>query len=146
MLEKRLPKSLSVGAPKTESAKLLESEADRRRAPRHALKTRVALKTEKAIFFMESIDVSTSGIRLQSEIPIEVGTQCRLVPFFEDVAHLFEARGTVVRVADAPSARPHESKPSELGIHFDPLSQTELEALLGILRRADAAPMRVAQS
>ena len=49
---------------------------DRRCAPRRPLHTRVALKTEKAIFFMESLDVSTSGIRLQSEVNIEIGTRC----------------------------------------------------------------------
>lgn len=136
MLEKRFK------APETQ-----ESAADRRRAPRRPLKTRVALKTEKAIFFMESVDVSTSGIRLQSEIPIEVGTQCRLVPFFEDVDRLFEASGTVVRVSDAPSTRSHDAAHSQLGIQFDALSPAELEALLGILSRADAPPaLRLAQS
>src|SRR5438128_10830189 len=58
---------------------------ERRRDPRRSLQTRVALKTDKAIFFMESLDISTTGIRVQSEIGIEVGTRCRLIPFFDVV-------------------------------------------------------------
>ena len=118
---------------------------DRRCAPRRPLHTRVALKTEKAIFFMESLDVSTSGIRLQSEVNIEIGTRCRLVPFFDDVTRLFEANGTVVRLSSSsePVSRPSDAGRSDLGIQFDTLSQAELDALLAILRTADAPPVRM---
>lgn len=112
---------------------------ERRKAPRRRLETRVALKTDRAIFFMESLDISSTGIRLQSEVGIEVGTRCRLVPFFDDVARLFEASGTVVRITEVPfSGRGGMSAPSEqtraqMGIQFDTLSPAELEALLAIL-------------
>ncbi len=111
--------------------------AERRVAPRRVLETRVALKTEKAILFMESTDVSLQGIRLRSEVALEVGTKCRLVPFFDDVARLFEATGTVVRVSSVPESRPGrstgngDSTLAELGVRFDPLGSAEE----GTLRR-----------
>lgn len=109
---------------------------ERRQFPRRALETRVALKTDRAIFFMESLDISATGIRLQSEVGIDVGTRCRLVPFFDDVARLFEASGTVVRVTevelDGPAGTNGKMR-AQMGIQFDALSPAELEALLGIL-------------
>jgi hypothetical protein len=127
--------------------------AERRRAPRRKLETRVALKTDKAIFFMESLDISSTGIRVQSEVGIEIGTRCRLVPFFDDVSRLFEASGTVVRLNEVPvEGRPgvpvqSESSRSQMGIRFDTLSPAELAALLGILSHEPApvaAPLLVA--
>lgn len=130
---------------------------DRRRATRRPLSTRVAVRTEKAIFFMESVDVSSTGIRVQSEVAIEPGTRCRLVPFFDDVARLFEASGTVVRSVsardsqDAPHGAPHAAAGrdvprTDMGIEFEPLKPAEMEALLAILRLADPPPLgRVAR-
>ncbi len=121
-----------------------ESGAERRVAPRRTLETRVALKTDKAIFFMESLDISSSGIRVQSEVGIEIGTRCRLVPFFDDVSRLFEASGTVVRMNEVPvESRPgytvrSESTRAQMGIRFDTLSAAELEALLSILSHEPA--------
>jgi c-di-GMP-binding flagellar brake protein YcgR len=110
----------------------VSSGADRRCAHRRKLETRVALKTDKAIFFMESVDISSSGIRVQSEIGIEVGTHCRLVPFFDDVSRLFEASGTVVRMRETNRSN-SEMGTAQMGIQFDALSPSELEALLMIL-------------
>ena len=118
----------------------LKTEAERRRAPRRRLETRVALKTDKAIFFMESLDISSTGIRLQSEVGIDVGTRCRLVPFFDDVSRLFEASGTIVRANEVfVESRPgfavgSDASRAQMGIRFDTLSPEELSALLAILR------------
>lgn len=109
-----------------------EPNKERRRDPRRPLQTRVALKTDRAIFFLESLDISTTGIRVESEVGLAVGTRCRLIPFFDDVARLFEADGTVVRVQQQT-----DSDRSHVGIEFDRLNSAELEALLGILRGAD---------
>lgn len=114
---------------------------DRRRATRRPLVTRVAVKTDKAIFFMESKDISETGIRVVSEVGIPEGTRLVLVPFFDDVARLFETRGTVVRsaeVADGRASRPSDATQADMGIEFDVLGQEEMAALLGILRLADA--------
>ena len=114
---------------------------DRRRATRRPLVTRVAVKTDKAIFFMESKDISETGIRVVSEVGIPEGTRLVLVPFFDDVARLFETRGTVVRsaeVADGRASRPSDATQADMGIEFDALGQEEMAALLGILRLADA--------
>ena len=113
---------------------------DRRRAVRRPLVTRVAVKTEKAIFFMESIDISETGIRIVSDVGIPEGTRLRLVPFFDDVSRLFETSGTVVRAsefADGRASRRHDATQSDMGIEFDVLGQAEMAALLGILRLAD---------
>jgi hypothetical protein len=99
------------------------------------------VKTDKAIFFMESKDISETGIRMVSELGLPEGTRVRLVPFFDDVARLFETSGTVVRsreVADGRASRPSDATQSDMGIEFDHLGKDELEALLGILRLADA--------
>lgn len=120
---------------------------DRRRAVRRPLVTRVAVKTEKAIFFMESKDISETGIRVVSEVGIPEGTRLVLVPFFDDVARLFETSGTVVRadeVADGRASRPSDATQSDMGIEFDVLGQPEMAALLAILRLADAPPPQVA--
>lgn len=117
-----------------------ESARDRRRARRRPLVTRVAVKTDKAIFFMESKDISETGIRVVSEVGIPAGTKLQLVPFFDDVARLFETSGRVVRideVADGRAARPSDATQAEMGIEFDRLGPAETEALLGILRLAD---------
>ena len=123
-------------------------EAERRIAPRRRLETRVALKTDKAIFFMESLDISSTGIRLQSEVGLEVGTRCRLVPFFDDVSRLFEASGTVVRANEVTvESRPGNSSRAQMGIKFDTLSPEELSALLTILsneRSSAPAPAFIA--
>jgi hypothetical protein len=122
------------------------ASADRRRSPRRRLETRVALKTEKAIFFMESLDISSTGIRVHSEVAIEVGTRCRLVPFFDDVSRLFEASGTIVRVNEVSAhgrtghSVQSESTRAHMGIQFDTLSPAELEALLAIMSMSESAP------
>lgn len=98
------------------------------------------MKTDKAIFFMESKDISETGIRVVSEVGIPAGTKLQLVPFFDDVARLFETSGRVVRideVADGRAARPSDATQAEMGIEFDRLGPAETEALLGILRLAD---------
>lgn len=113
---------------------------DRRRAVRRPLVTRVAVKTDKAIFFMESMDISETGIRVVSEVGIPEGTRLRLVPFFDDVSRLFETSGTVVRaseIADGRASRPLDATQADMGIEFDVLGQAEMAALLGILRLAD---------
>ena len=115
--------------------------SDRRRSPRRRLSTRVAVKTEKAIFFMESLDLSETGIRVTSEVELEAGTRVQLVPFFDDVARLFETSGTVVRTSETITERPGrltETTASDMGIEFDTLGRPEMEALLAILRQADA--------
>ena len=115
--------------------------AERRNARRRPLVTRVAVKTDRAIFFMESKDISETGIRLVSEVGIAEGTQLQLVPFFDDIARLFETSGRVVRmgeVADGRAARPSDATQADMGIEFDALGPAEMEALLGILRLADA--------
>jgi len=116
----------------SEQARIEQPGTERRRDARRALQTRVALKTERAIFFLESLDISTTGIRVESEVGLAVGTRCRLIPFFDDVARLFEADGTVVRVQQQ-----QDSDRAHVGIEFDRLNSAELEALLGILRGAD---------
>lgn len=122
----------------TESSK---RSLDRRRSTRRPLVTRVAVKTDRAIFFMESKDISETGIRVVSEVGIPEGTKLRLVPFFDDVARLFETSGTVVRaseVLDGRASRPSDATQADMGIQFDPLGQQEMAALLGILRLAEA--------
>ena len=59
--------------PELKVVRINQTAAERRRAPRRKLETRIALKTDKAIFFMESLDISSSGIRVQSEVGIEQG-------------------------------------------------------------------------
>ena len=116
---------------------------DRRRATRRPLVTRVAVKTDKAIFFMESMDISETGIRIVSDVGIPEGTRLRLVPFFDDVSRLFETSGTVVRsseIADGRASRPSDATQADMGIEFDVLGQAEMAALLGILRLADDVP------
>jgi hypothetical protein len=123
-----------------ESVIITKRSLDRRRATRRPLVTRVAVKTDKAIFFMESKDISETGIRVVSEVGIPEGTRLVLVPFFDDVARLFETRGTVVRsaeVADGRASRPSDATQADMGIQFDVLGQEEMAALLGILRLAD---------
>lgn len=122
------------------SANDTETGRDRRRARRRPLVTRVAVKTDKAIFFMESMDISETGIRVVSEVGLPEGTRLQLVPFFDDVARLFETSGRVVRideVADHRAARPSDATQADMGIEFDRLGPAETEALLGILRLAD---------
>jgi PilZ domain len=121
----------------SKTLKVASSNAERRTAPRRKLETRVAIKTDRAIFFMESVDISSSGIRVQSEIGIEVGTRCRLVPFFDDVARLFEASGTIVRLRESRPAVSDAGR-SQMGIRFDTLSPSELEALLAVLSQEPA--------
>ena len=67
------------GAPAETPAKPV-ARFDRRKQERRSLQTRVALKTDRAIFFMESKDISTQGICVESEVGLEVGTRCRLIP------------------------------------------------------------------
>ena len=125
----RESRTLQSSDDRSESSK---RSLDRRRATRRPLVTRVAVKTDKAIFFMESKDISETGIRVVSEVGIPEGTRLVLVPFFDDVARLFEARGTVVRsaeVADGRASRPSDATQADMGIEFDVLGQ-EVEALV----------------
>lgn len=100
---------------------------NRRKWLRSPFRSRVAVKTDKAIYFMESWNISAGGAYIESEIQIPIGTECTLVPFVDECANIFEARGTVVRTVEA-------GRRYGIGIRFDELASSDMEILDGIVR------------
>ena len=104
---------------------------NRRQTLRSPFRTRVAVKTEKAIYFMESWNISSGGAYIESEIQIPEGTKCSLVPFVDECANIFEAQGIIVRTE---SRGKHRKGHYGMGIRFDNLTESDLQILDGIVR------------
>lgn len=100
---------------------------NRRKWNRSPFESRVAVKTDKAIYFMESVNISAGGVFIRSEIQIPIGTRCTMVPFVDECANIFEAGGVVVRS--------HEDEGRYgIGIRFDRLAPSDMEILDGIVK------------
>lgn len=75
---------------------LKETEADRRRAPRLATNLHVMIAILKGMFFGRMLDISMTGARLETDIPLDLGEIVGYDVTLHEVR--IKGEGTVVRV------------------------------------------------
>jgi pSer/pThr/pTyr-binding forkhead associated (FHA) protein len=90
------------------------SGRERRRHPRHTLELTVRYESEALQVDAVSLNLSASGVFIQTPILDEVGTQCRLTLLSAGASEELCLRGQVRRVVDNPRAE----EPLGLGIEF----------------------------
>lgn len=67
------------------------------RSPRYSLKLQVVYDDGNAFMSGPVVDISESGVFIETVMPLEPGTEVRLTPLLPEEAGLFEIPGTVVR-------------------------------------------------
>jgi pSer/pThr/pTyr-binding forkhead associated (FHA) protein len=96
------------------------SGRDRRRHPRHTLELQVRYESEALQVEAVSLNLSSSGVFIQTPILDEVGTRCRLTVLGADVDDALDRTGEVRRVGD----NPRSPEPLGLGIEFADLEDS----------------------
>jgi uncharacterized protein (TIGR02266 family) len=83
------------------------------------------------------LDLSESGVFLETVMPLSPGTRVRMTPLLPEETGLFELDGEVVRKEDYDDGRMME-RPAGMGIRFLDVSAQQLDRLLRLLDTARA--------
>ena len=106
---------------------------EKRIHPRKVLRTQVLFEDEtgEGFIYFYSTDVSTGGIFLESDIPLEMGTMVSLQFHLGEGYSPIRTAGRVVRV----EKQPHDTLPVVgMGLQFDFLSEEQKKALADFTR------------
>lgn len=67
------------------------------RSPRYSLKLQIVYDDGNAFMSGPVVDISDTGVFIETVMPLEPGTEVRLTPLLPEEAGLFEILGVVVR-------------------------------------------------
>jgi uncharacterized protein (TIGR02266 family) len=107
------------------------------RSPRYALKLQIVYDDGNAFMSGAVVDISETGVFIETVMPLEPGTEVRLTPLTPEEAGLFEIRGVVVRKNEYDLDNHFDRTPG-MGIRFTDVTaeaRAQLQALFGKGRR-----------
>lgn len=87
------------------------------RSPRYSLKLQIVYDDGNAFMSGAVVDISETGVFIETVMPLEPGTEVRLTPLVPEDAGLFEIRGVVVRKNEYDLDNHFDRTPG-MGIHF----------------------------
>jgi uncharacterized protein (TIGR02266 family) len=103
------------------------------RSPRYVLKLQIVYDDGNAFMSGGVVDISESGVFIETVMPLEPGTEVRLTPLLPEEAGLFEISGVVVRKNEYDLDNHFDRTPG-MGIRFKdvtPDAQAQLNRLFG---------------
>jgi Tfp pilus assembly protein PilZ len=103
------------------------------RSPRYSLKLQIVYDDGNAFMSGAVVDISETGVFIETVMPLEPGTEVRLTPLLPEEAGLFEIIGVVVRKNDYDLDNHFDRTPG-MGIRFKDVggeAKAQLEKLFG---------------
>jgi hypothetical protein len=91
------------------------------RSPRYSLKLQIVYDDGSAFMSGAVVDISETGVFLETVMPLEPGSEVRLTPLLPEDAGLFEIRGTVVRKNEYDLDNHFDRTPG-MGINFQDIT------------------------
>jgi hypothetical protein len=110
------------------------------RKPRFSLKLQIVYDDGASFMSGPVLDMSESGVFIETVMPLEPGTPVRLMPLFkDDDSSVLELGGEVVRKADYDLDNHFDRTPG-MGIRFVDVNDEQREAIARILERGRTKP------
>ena len=105
------------------------------RSPRYALKLQIVYDDGNAFMSGAVVDISETGVFIETVMPLEPGTEVRLTPLLPEEAGLFEIIGIVVRKNEYDLDNHFDRTPG-MGIHYKEVSMEAGAQLKKLFERA----------
>lgn len=105
------------------------------RSPRYSLKLQIVYDDGNAFMSGAVVDISESGVFIETVMPLEPGTEVRLTPLVPEESGLFEIRGVVVRKNEYDLDNHFDRTPG-MGVRFTGLSPQARAQLNTLFARA----------
>jgi uncharacterized protein (TIGR02266 family) len=105
------------------------------RSPRFALKLQIVYDDGQSFMSGPVVDISTSGVFIETVMPLPPGTEVRMQPLAPEDVGLFELDGVVVRKHDYDLDNAFDRTPG-MGIRFKDITPEAEAALSRLLARA----------
>jgi uncharacterized protein (TIGR02266 family) len=98
------------------------------RSPRYTLKLQIVYDDGNAFMSGPVVDISESGVFLETVMPLDPGAEVRLTPLLPEDAGLFEILGVVVRKNEYDLDNHFDRTPG-MGVRFKDVSPESLAQL-----------------
>ncbi len=108
------------------------------RAARYPLRFPVAYDDGEGFMTGHVVDVSESGLFIETTMPLKEGTRVRITPLLPEKAGLFELEAEVVRAKEYDPDVLMEMPPG-MGVRFVSVSDEEKKNLLQLFAASDVA-------
>jgi uncharacterized protein (TIGR02266 family) len=105
------------------------------RSPRYALKLQIVYDDGNAFMSGPVVDISESGVFIETVMPLEPGAKVRLTPLLPEESGLFEISGEVVRKNEYDLDNHFDRTPG-MGIRFVDISEDGRAQLRRLFERA----------
>jgi PilZ domain len=104
------------------------------RSPRYQLKLQIVYDDGNAFMSGPVVDMSETGVFIETVMPLEPGTEVRLTPLLPEEAGLFEILGVVVRKNEYDLDNHFDRTPG-MGIRFKEISQDAKTRMLSLFEK-----------
>jgi uncharacterized protein (TIGR02266 family) len=104
------------------------------RKPRFTLKLQMVFDDGNSFMSGPVVDMSETGVFIETVMPLPPDTKVRLMPLFEDEQGLVELQGVVARKADYDLDNFFDRTPG-MGVRFTDLNEEQQTFLADLLRR-----------
>ena len=104
------------------------------RKPRFQLKLQIVYDDGQSFMSGPVLDMSETGVFIETVMPLEPGTEVRLTPLLPEEAGLFEIHGVVVRKNEYDLDNHFDRTPG-MGIRFVEVSPDQQQAIDKLLAR-----------
>ena len=104
------------------------------RSPRYSLKLQIVYDDGNAFMSGAVVDISETGVFIETVMPLEPGTEVRLTPLLPEEAGLFELVGVVVRKNEYDLDNHFDRTPG-MGVRFNGVSVESMGQLKKLFER-----------
>lgn len=104
------------------------------RSPRYSLKLQIVYDDGNAFMSGPVVDMSASGVFIETVMPLEPGTEVRLTPLLPEEAGLFEILGVVVRKHEYDLDNHFDRTPG-MGVRFKDITDDARAQLTRLLEK-----------
>lgn len=104
------------------------------RSPRYSLKLQIVYDDGNAFMSGPVVDMSATGVFIETVMPLEPGTEVRLTPLLPEEAGLFEILGVVVRKNEYDLDNHFDRTPG-MGVRFQGISDDARLQLTKLLEK-----------
>lgn len=104
------------------------------RSPRFQMKLQIVYDDGNAFMSGAVVDISESGVFIETVMPLEPGTEVRLIPLIPEEAGIFEIVGNVVRKLDYDLDNHFDRTPG-MGVRFKNITADARSHLKAVLEK-----------
>jgi Tfp pilus assembly protein PilZ len=104
------------------------------RSPRYSLKLQIVYDDGNAFMSGPVVDISETGVFIETVMPLEPGVEVRLTPLLPEEAGLFEIRGVVVRKNEYDLDNHFDRTPG-MGVRFTEITEDAKASLRALFEK-----------